>query len=157
MIRQVAKRIHDTSKILRTLGYLSETISDIEFINYLTGETLTGDTTTPEEILANDYLMIHELVEISELKRQSIPIDKHTIQRYSHHTYTAHLTATDWEFSYALKKGDAGWLQQRLTIAQHWLEDPYLPPTLTRQYRTLLEEYSRHLKTFTHQRTEQNP
>jgi hypothetical protein len=154
MDRHVTQRIREASEILRTLGYLPEPITVREFLDYLTGETLTGDTTTPEDILANDYLMIHELVEISELKRQEIPVDTHTMKNHSYHTYAAHLIATDWEFSYAVTKGDTQWLQKRLTIATCWFDDPFLPQTLEPQYRRLLQKYSRALKTSPLNRTE---
>lgn len=146
MKQEVAKRIREASEMAQTLGYQPIEISVSEFLDYLTGETLTGDTTTPEEILTSDYLMLHEVVEISELKKRSIPVDKQTMKTHTVETYTAHLKATDVEFTYALKIGARGWLQKRLTIAQCWFDDPYLPLPLEPQYRALLKKYSRYLE-----------
>ena len=50
-------------------GYVVGELSVREFSDFTTGEIFSEDTTTLSDVLENEYLMIHEVVEINELKR----------------------------------------------------------------------------------------
>ncbi|HDO41683.1 MAG TPA: hypothetical protein ENH03_02140 [Candidatus Bathyarchaeota archaeon] len=50
-------------------GYVVGELSVREFSDFMTGEFFSEDTTTLSDVLENEYLMIHEVVEINELKR----------------------------------------------------------------------------------------
>ena len=115
------------ARMLKQLGYRSEHISPKEFYDYMTGETPTGDVTTLEDVLGNEFLMVHEMVEISELKNRGIPIDKQTVIRFYPEVYKAHFIAIDYELTYASNKGDYRWIKRRLTHVEEQLDDPYLP------------------------------
>ena len=94
----------------------------------MTGETPTGDTITIADILGNEYLMIHEVVEISELKKMGIPINKQTvIMTFPDPSYGTHYTAIACELDYALSRGDYDWLRFRMKHAESWIEDEDLP------------------------------
>lgn len=83
----------------------------------MTGETPTDDTITLEDVLCNEFLMMHEVVEISELKKVNVPINKQTIVKFYPQVYAAHFTALDYELTYALNKKDYEWLKRRLEIS----------------------------------------
>ncbi|MFB0522168.1 MAG: hypothetical protein ACETV1_00220, partial [Candidatus Bathyarchaeia archaeon] len=72
-IRLELKKAAET---LRKMGYMTECISSKEFYDYMTGETPTGDTITLNDVLSNEYLVLHEAVEISELKKMGVPINR---------------------------------------------------------------------------------
>lgn len=109
------------------LGYGCGSISPQEFYDYMTGETPTGDTTTLKDVLKNEFLMVHEFVEISELKKMNIPINKWTIMKFYPNVYEAHFTALDYEVTYALNKKGHEWIRKRLKDFASQLDDPYLP------------------------------
>jgi len=111
--------------MLKQLGYDCEYISSREFYDYMTGETPTGDVITLDDVLRNEFLMVHEVVEISELKKMGISITKQTIMNFYPKVYQAHLTAMDYELTHALNKKDYKWFKRRL--AGVTLDDPYLP------------------------------
>jgi len=69
MYSRIARRIREVVEILKGLGYYPEKISSKEFHEYMTGETPAGDTITLEDVLCNEFFMVHEVVEISELKK----------------------------------------------------------------------------------------
>jgi hypothetical protein len=69
----------------------------------MTGETPTGDLITLTDVLNNEFLMVHEVVEISELKKRSIPINK-TIMRFYTEFIKFILRALNYELTYALNK-----------------------------------------------------
>ena len=45
----------------------------------MTGEIFSEDTNTIDDVLASQNLMIHEVIEISELKKKGKKIDKRVI------------------------------------------------------------------------------
>ena len=63
---------------LMRFGYNPVDVSAEEFHDYMTGEIFSDDPTTLRDVLANEYIMIHELVEIGELKRIGRRIAKNT-------------------------------------------------------------------------------
>ena len=82
-LKIIETTIKQIENILQSIGYKPCIIEPREFYEYITGETPTGDTVTLEEILQKEYYMIHEeVVEICELKKMKILINKTTIIKY---------------------------------------------------------------------------
>jgi|YelNatPaOPRAMG01_1025707.scaffolds.fasta_scaffold02972_2 hypothetical protein len=141
MYDRIASKIRKVVEILKELGYDSENISPREFYEYMTGETPTGDTITLEDVLCNEFLMMHEVVEISELKKVNVPINKQTIVKFYPQVYSAHFKALDYELTYALNKEDYDWLKRRLENFQSQINDPYLPPEFNHLKQKLAHRY----------------
>ncbi|MEM2108530.1 MAG: hypothetical protein QXL10_04525, partial [Candidatus Bathyarchaeia archaeon] len=74
MPSEIENRIQTTKRALRSIGYVVK-VSAQEFVDYMTGEIFSEDTTTLEDVLGNEYLLVHELVEINELKKMGLTID----------------------------------------------------------------------------------
>lgn len=106
MFSRIEAKIQETTRTLKQLRYASEFVSPREFYDYMTGETPTGDVITLNDVLQNEFFMVHEVVEICELKKMNVPIDQHTVMRFYPKVYEAHLTALDLELTYALDKKD---------------------------------------------------
>jgi len=141
--KRIVAKLKETTETLRKIGYESQRISPREFYNYMTGETPTGDTITIVDVLNNEFLMIHEIVEISELKKMGIPISKRTFMMLQPQMmYETHYTATEYEFDYALHKGTFDWLKIRINHAKSWLEGDHMPQHLVPQYKALVEKFS---------------
>lgn len=84
--------------------------------DYMTGEIFSDDPTTLDDVLGNEYLMVHETAEISELKKMGRQIDKRVIVGSPKTViYDAHFTAMELELDYALFKKDYFWVKIRLT------------------------------------------
>jgi len=86
--------------------------------------------------------MMHEIVEICELKKMKIPIDKDTVIKYHPIVYGAHLTAAEWELKYALENKDFKWIRKRLKHAREWLNDELLPKQLLPKCKSLIDKFS---------------
>jgi len=130
---------------LKERGYTSRHISPREFYDYMTGQTPTGDTITILDVLDNEYLMIHEVVEISELKKKGVPINKQTVLMI-HPNYETHYTATEYELDYALVKEDFDWLKVRINHAKSWLKDPDMPQYLILRCEAIIRKFSEALR-----------
>ncbi|MGB9693855.1 MAG: hypothetical protein ACPLYF_03330 [Fervidobacterium sp.] len=105
MLLEIENRIETTKRALRSIGYIVKEVSAQEFYDYMTGEIFSEDTTTLKDVLGNEYLLVHELVEINELKKMGRTIDKRVIVNSPKTMiYDAHLTAMETELNYALHK-----------------------------------------------------
>ncbi|MFB0514176.1 MAG: hypothetical protein ACETVQ_01215 [Candidatus Bathyarchaeia archaeon] len=149
-IRRIDTKIKEATRILEQLGYESEKISAKEFYDYMTGETPTGDVVMLNDVLLNEFFMVHEIVEISELKKMDVPIDQQTIMVFYPEVYVVHLTALDYELTHALNKRNYAWFQRRLSGVT--LEDPYLPQEfnylrqeLAPRCKSIIKKFSEHL------------
>ncbi len=144
LLGRITVRLKETTKRLNELRYKCQDISPKEFYDYMTGETPTGDTITISDVLDNDYLMIHEVVELSELKRLGTDIDTKTVMNaYPELTYETHYTATRYELDYALAKKDYNWVKVRMNHAKSWLKDPNMPRHLAPRYKAMMQEFSK--------------
>ena len=93
--------------------------------------------------------MIHELVEISELKKMGKTINKRVIVDSSKITiYTAHFTAIEKELEYALHKRDYAWVKNRLRQHKESVleDDPNLPQEMRPRAEAILEKFEARLK-----------
>jgi len=112
---KIGEKIEETSRILLGLGYDLKPIAAREFYDWMTGEIFSEDKTTLMEVLGNEYLMIHEVVEVSELKKRGAAIDTRVaVDSPKELIYTAHFIAMEFELDYALGKEDYFWLKLRL-------------------------------------------
>jgi len=130
MLPEIETKIEATQKALRSLSYVVKEVSAEEFYDYMTGEIFSDDTTTLDDVLGSEYLMIHELVEINELKKLDLTIDKQVIVNAPKTAvYDAHLTAMETELNYALHKRDYFWVKIRLKQYKESVldDDPNLP------------------------------
>jgi len=136
----IAYKIREAIKNAENLGYVCENISPREFYDYLSGETYTGDIIALDSILQSELLMLHEVIEISELKRRRTPINRETIINCDREMiYDAHLTATEYEIRHALKENNLEWIRLRLSHAKMWLEDENLPKNLVEKCKQIID------------------
>jgi hypothetical protein len=146
MSNEIDAKIRKAKEALKQFGQDLVDVSAKEFFDYMTGEIFSDDPTTLRDVLGNDYIMIHELVEISELKRMGRKIDEHVIMETPKIPfYTAHLTAIETELKYALYKGDTYWAKIRLKQHKESVldDDPNLPDELRPTAEEIYEKYRR--------------
>jgi len=144
---RIALKLKEATKKLREMDYESQRISPREFFDYMTGETPTGDIITIVDVLENVFLMIYEVVEISELKKLGISINKRTVMMtFPNPINEAHYTAIQYELDYALSSKNYDWSKIRMKHSKFWLEDKDLPQHLIAGYKALIEKFSKTLE-----------
>lgn len=146
MSGEIDAKIRKAREALRQFGYYSVDVSAKEFYDYMTGEIFSDDPTTLQDVLNNEYILIHELVEISELKRRGRRIDKHAIMGTPKIPfYTAHFDAMETELKYALYKRDTYWAKIRLRQHKESVidDDPNLPEELRPRAEEMYKRYRR--------------
>jgi len=144
LLSEIENKIEATKKALRSINYVVREVSAQEFYDYMTGEIFSEDTTTLDDVLGNEYLMVHELVEINELKKMGRTIDKRVIVDSPKTViYVAHLAAMETELNYALYKRDHFWVKIRLRQHKESVsdDDPNLPEEMRPRAKKLFEEF----------------
>lgn len=154
MSSEIDAKIKKGKEALEQFGFHIDAVSAREFYDYLTGEIFSDDPTTLGDVLNNEYILIHELVEISELKRMGRKIDRAVVMETPRTlVYTAHFNAMETELKYALHKRDTYWAKIRLRQHKESVldDDPNLPEDLRPRAEEIYEEYSRLAKKMAHQ------
>jgi hypothetical protein len=144
MSSEIDAKIKKAKEALKQFGYNAADVSTKEFYDYMTGELFSDDPTTLRDVLGNEYIMIHELVEISELKRIGRKIDKRVIMETPKIPfYTTHFDAMETELKYALYKSDTYWARIRLRQHKESVldDDPNLPEELRSRAEEIYEKY----------------
>jgi hypothetical protein len=124
-------------------GQQSTECNASEFYDYLTGETFTGDKTTLSDILGSVYYVVHEVVEIGELKRAGLRIGKRTVVTAPRELiYAAHFRALEVELEEALRRGDVGWVRSRVTNHfRNLTGDEFMPESMRGEAESLYERF----------------
>jgi hypothetical protein len=153
---EIDSRIIEAKEALKEFDYDPVDVSAKEFFDYMTGEIFSDDPTTLQDVLNNEYVMIHELAEIGELKKIGRKIDKHVIMETPKIPfYTAHFNAMETELKYALYKRDTYWAKIRLRQHKESVldDDPNLPEELRPRSEEIYEKYRRLAKEMSDQPT----
>jgi hypothetical protein len=141
---EIEPQISKAKQALAELGYGPVDVSAKEFHDYMTGPIFSEDPTTLRDVLGNEYIMIHELAEIMELKKIGRKIDKNVIMETPKIPfYTAHFNAMETELKYALRRGDTFWAKIRLRQHKESVLDdlPNLPEELRPRAKEIYEKY----------------
>lgn len=93
-----------------------------------------------EEIVRNPYFVVHELVEIREVRRMGLRITKDVILRHPLEVDRAHARAAQVEFETAAADGAIRHLERRLRDVRGWIADPTVTPAMKKRYRDLYRE-----------------
>ncbi|MFB0558070.1 MAG: hypothetical protein ACETVY_03025 [Candidatus Bathyarchaeia archaeon] len=146
MLPEISEKIKRTMKALKGLNYDAEGVSAREFYDFLTGEIFSEDKTTLRDVLDSEYLMVHELVEISELKKMGRRIDRRVVVDSPRTViYEAHLSAMEFEMDYALMRRDLAWLKERIGHHRGVLfDDPNLPEAMRPRARAIYEKFRKY-------------
>jgi len=139
-------RLGQVYELLEELEYQLNKCTPRELYDYMTGETFTGDKITLLDVIGNEYLLLHEAYEISELKRLGVEIVSRTLMEASKEKiYEAHLNAVEFELDYALLLEDYYWLKHRLGHHEGVVnDDQWIPEKQKPRAREILENYTQY-------------
>ncbi|RLG51134.1 MAG: hypothetical protein DRN96_06025 [Thermoproteota archaeon] len=129
-LTQAARAIKRARDLAEAIGCVLEEVAPEELLAYISGPTYEEDKISAEEILSSELLTLHELAEISELKRAGFKISQSTVIEAYPRAYEAHLKAMEVELRAAMAIGDTEWVQRRLRDLRSYLEDERLPDGL---------------------------
>ena len=141
---RVPSSMGTTRLLLRKAGYECHVTSS-ELVAWLKTDTPYLNPSN-ESLLKNPYLVIHEAVEINEVKKMGLRITKDVIVRNMERINDAHLTASIVEFDIAAKDAALDHLRSRYGDLRSWCEDPLLTPVQKERYEAFRAETERRLR-----------
>lgn len=144
---EISAKIRKARNALRQIGYNAEKVLAKEFYDYMTGEIFSEDTTILLDVLGHEFIMVHEVSEITELKKMRRKIDKRVIVDSPKTViYEAHFNAL--EPKYALFKKDYFWMKIRLKQHTESVleDDPNLPETMRSRGEDLYAKFKNMVK-----------
>lgn len=142
--RETLRALREARALLRRHGHRCD-VSAADLIRWLHTETPYPNPSF-EEIIRNPFFVVHELIEIGEVRRKGLRITKHVIPRHPVPINWAHLRAAEVEFEIAAEEGAWDHLRSRYRDLKAWCEDPLLTPAQARSYQTLRRETQRRLR-----------
>ncbi|MFQ6013412.1 MAG: hypothetical protein ACE5LS_07190 [Thermoplasmata archaeon] len=123
------RAVQQAREALEEYGYPCEADSE-DLRAYFDAETVQDDRISMGEVATNRFLLMHELVEITEIKRLGLELTKDVIVQNYELVYGARLKAAEVELEQAALAGDHGHLRRRLEDVRSWCEDPLLPAAM---------------------------
>ena len=93
--------------------------------------------------LGNEYLLLHSIIEIGELKGAGVEINLKTIMDTPKDVlYGAHLKAMDYELGYCLILEDFYWLKHRLAyLGRDIKTDEHMPEELKERAKEIYDSF----------------
>ena len=148
MVRgEISQRLDEAFSCITEIGYELVRCSEREFFDYMTGEIFSEDKTTIRDVLENRYLMIHEVVEISELKKLGLDINLRVIIDSPRELiYQAHFYAMNFELEYLQISNEPEFFMKR--INDHYCvltSDPWLPESMMPVAREIWMKFKPHI------------
>jgi hypothetical protein len=133
--KKVIMRVRWGKKRLSEFDYPCNITAD-DLIRYFQTDTFYPDLGL-SGILDNDWLVLHELVELQEIKRMGFRITKQFALRYNAEIENAHLKATEIECKIAFMAGDIAHLKKRLRHIKMWSRDSGPALSFRKKYSAL--------------------
>lgn len=132
----------DEAKALLSQHGITCSVSLGDLKDYFEADTPYPDSSL-DEVLSNRFLVVHELVEIDEVKRMGLQITKDVIVKHLNEVDDAHLKATRIELMLAAEQRDIEHLKSRYQDIQRWSVDPTVTEENKRLYVELAEDTAR--------------
>ncbi len=125
-------RLNQTHELLEEFEYELNKCTAEQFYGFLAGGKITNERVTLRDIVGNEYMMVHVVVEISELMRMGVEIGEKTVPETDvEKLYEAHLRAADFEMGYAVIIEDYYWMKHRLAYLVRMIKnDEKIPESI---------------------------
>ena len=134
----------ELNRILKALAERYGILCDVSFeelLCYLNALSYEEDTVSLVEILNEELLLLHEVIEICLLKNLGYKINRSIILDAYPDTYRAHLEAMNIELAEAKRMGRIDWILRRCKDLEEYLSDPYLSHDLEPIVHALISRY----------------
>jgi hypothetical protein len=141
LIEEIAKAIAKNEAFLSEALINEDDVTPQEIIEYFSDDTPTGDTTTINDVLEHPWLLLHEIVELKNLKLKGFIISRKLVWDNYLDVLEAHIAATSTELRIAKAHGDFDWVSKRVKLIPSWLEDTEMPELFKTKLLNLMEHY----------------
>ena len=123
-----ARAFAEAQDLLVSAGFHTNTTLD-DLRKWFLADTAYADIGL-EQVLGSRLLLVHEIVEIYEVKKMGLALEKDVIVKHSDPVYEAHLKAAEVEIELSIELKDYDHIKYRLDQIRSWYQDPLLPKRL---------------------------
>lgn len=131
--QEIEEAVAGAKQLLSEHGRECEACAD-DLIRWFAADTVYDQDFGLDKVLAVPLLVVHELVEIENVKRWGLGLCKGVILDNPEVVEAAHLRATEVELEIALSIGDIEHVRARLAHVQAWVDDPSVLPGYREKY-----------------------
>jgi len=139
---EVEKAVENARRLLKSQGFDCETTAE-ELKRWFQADTPYDKDMKLEDILETPLIVVHELVEIDNVKRMGLVLTKNVIVENLQKVDDAHLNAAEVELKLAVSLRDIAHIKDRLDDIKAWSEDLSVTPENRENYRKM---YAKTLK-----------
>lgn len=136
---EVDRAVREARQLMRDHGYDCTTTAD-DLRRWFEADTPFDENFGLDEVLRFPLLVIHELVEIQNVKRMGLSLTKDVIIANLEMVDNAHLIATEVELKMAIATRDVNHIRDRLENIRMWSEDNTVTPENKEKYRRMHSE-----------------
>lgn len=141
------KAVENARKLLRNHGHDCH-VTPEDLVQWFEADTPYDQGFGLKEAIAIPLIVVHELVEIENVKRMGLRLTKDVIVNNLNRVDDAHLKATEIELELAESTKNVEYIRDRLKDMNGWIKDPSVTPENKESYRKLHARYVRTLKRF---------
>ena len=138
---EVARTVQEAKRLLEDHGYhCATTVADVQL--WFEADTPFDENFGLDEVLRYPLLVVHELVEIENVKRMGLSLTKDVIVANLEKIDDAHMAATEIELEIAIALRDVKHIRDRLENIRMWSEDDTVTSENREKYRRMHSEIS---------------
>jgi hypothetical protein len=136
---EVNRAVGEAKQLLRDHGYdCTTTAEDLQ--RWFEADTPFDENFGLDEVLKNQLIVVHELVEIENVKKMGLALTKDVIVKNLEKVDDAHMIATEVELGLAASMKNVKHLRDRLESIKMWSEDDTVTPENKEKYRRMHSE-----------------
>jgi len=133
----IDRAVTEAKRLMSEHGYECQATAE-DLILWFQTDTPFDEDFGLDKVIAIPLIVVHELVEIDNVKRMGIALTKNAIVDNIEKVDDAHLKAAEVELQIAASLGDARHLRWRLERIRMWSEDPSVTPLNRERYKEML-------------------
>ena len=135
---EVRRAVEEAKDILRKHGFECQTTAE-DLVLWFQADTPFDENFGLDVIIKTPLLVVHELVEIEQVKKMGLALTKDVIVNNLEKVDDAHMRAAEVEFRIAASKNDLGHLLERAANIKMWSEDDTVTQTNKMLYRDMYD------------------
>ncbi len=135
--RRIQSEVSNCKRLLEDHGIECSATAD-DLVAWFSADTAYPDISL-DEVLDIPLLVVHELVEISEVKRMGLSLTKDVILKNPEAVDRAHCLATLAELRMAVELGNLEHVQRRIRSIEDWVNDPLSTDECRAEYARILD------------------
>jgi len=136
---EVDEAVQEAKQLLKDHGYDCTTTAD-DLRRWFEADTPFDEDFGLNEVLKQPLIVVHELVEIENVKQMGLSLTKDVIIKNLEKVDDAHMIATEVELKIAIAMRDVNHFRDRLENIRMWSEDDTVNPENKEKYRRMHSE-----------------